>query len=148
MGLFDELDIAGAADDPWAIPDNVYPAVVSKVEVKTNADGNYGMYFTYTLNGGEFDGRKVSEYKRLPHPKDATPLEPAAKETAKSYIKERLASLGIPEERMNSIDTDDLVAIECYIATKQNGKFTNVREIYMEAPGGVSTSSKSADPFA
>lgn len=151
MSLFGDLDIAGAADNPNAIPDNTYACVVSKVEVKTNNDDNYGMYFTYTITDGQYKGKTISEYKRLPHPQDHTPLSAEKKEQALAYIKQRLASLNIPESRMNSVDASDLVGIDCYISTKQNGDYTNVRRITMEAPAeGVDggTPAPAANPFA
>lgn len=133
MGLFDELDVAGAADDPWSIPDNVYPGVVSDLKVKANDKGNWGMYFKFKITSGEYAKREISEYKRLPHPQDATPLDPAKKANALSYIKARLASLGIPEERMNGVSKEDLIGIECFISTKMNGNFVNVRDITLDA---------------
>lgn len=147
MGLFDELDIASASDNPWVIPDNTYPAVVSDLEVKANKDGNYAMYFKYNVTEGEHKGFEVSEYKRLPSSKDATPLSEAEKNKAMSYIKQRLASLGIPEARMNSVTKEDLVGIECYISTQVKNDFVNVRTVTLAAPAGASAGI-STDPFA
>jgi hypothetical protein len=104
MGLFDELDIAGAADNPWLIPDNTYPCVVSDLVVKADKNGNMGMIFSYKVREGDHAGFELSEYKRLPSSKDATPLSEAEKNKAMSYIKMRLDSLGIPESRMNSVE--------------------------------------------
>ena len=148
-GLFDELDIAGAEDNPWAIPDSTYPCVVSDLEVKANQKGNMGMTFKYKVTEGEYAGREVSEYKRLPHSADQEPLDATKKGQAVSYIKQRLASLGIPEERMNGVTKDDLIGIECYVSTKMNGEYINVRDITLTAPeGGVSASPATTNPFA
>lgn len=146
MGLFDELDIAGAADNPWSIPDDTYEAVVSDLVVKKNSKDNMGMTFVYTIRGGDYDGSDVTEYKRLPHSKDAEPLEGKAKSDALSYIKLRLASLGIPESKMNDVTKEDLIGIECYISTKQNGNFTNIRTLSLTKPEGESVGS-TTNPF-
>ena len=53
-GLFDELDVAGAEDNPWSIPDSTYPGVVSDLDVKKNAKGNMGMTFKYKVTEGEY----------------------------------------------------------------------------------------------
>lgn len=148
-GLFDELDVAGAEDNPWSIPDSTYPGVVNDLDVKKNAKGNMGMTFKYKVTEGEYAGREITEYKRLPHSSDAEQLDAAAKSRAASYIKQRLASLGIPEERMNGVTKDDLIGIECYVSTKMNGEYINVRDITLTAPeGGVSASPATTNPFA
>ncbi len=148
MGLFDELDIAGAADSPWAIPDNTYPAVVTDLIVKENSAGNMGMTFKYKIREGEHEGTDVSEYKRLPSSVDKEPLSEGEKNKAMAYIKLRLNSLGIPEARMNSIEKEDVIGIECYISTKMTGDFINVRQVTLtsdvDTSGGVTT----GNPFA
>lgn len=147
MGLFDELDVASAADNPWVIPDNTYPAIVSKVEVKANKSGNMAMYFYFTVTEGEHSGFEISEYKRMPSKKDVDQLSVAEASKATSYIKQRLASLGIPESRMNSVDVDDLVGIECYVSTKEKDGFVNVRTVNLAAPASASVGAV-ADPFS
>lgn len=149
MGLFDELDIAGAADDPFNIPDNTYAAVVYKVESKKNSKGNMGLTITYKIMGGEQNGLQVTDYLRMPSKTDETPLEGAERERALSYIKRRLNDLGVPEVRMNTVEPADLVGTECYITTKKNGDYTNVREVNLtlnEVPGSVGE--VATNPFA
>ena len=148
-GLFEELDIAGANDDPWSMPEITYAAVVSDLEIKVNEKGNHGMYFKYKVTEGEYADREVQEYKRLPHPQDAEKLEGKKLADARSYIKQRLASLGIPEERMNTVSKDDIVGIECYISTKMNGNFVNIRQVSLTAGDDVSSGTTAVDsnPF-
>ena len=147
MGLFDELDIAGAADNPWTIPDNTYPFRVTDLEVKKNGKGDMAMYFHFTITEGEHKDFEITEYKRLPSSQDANQLSEAEKSKAMSYIKLRLASLGIPEARMNGVTREDLVGIEGYVSTKVKDGFVNVRDINLTASDDVVVSSP-ADPFA
>lgn len=156
MALFEELDIAGAADDPYAIPDNTYAAVVTNLTVKDDKNGNKGMIFEYTLrgNGTAQDGFKVTEYKRVPSSTDAQPLDEGEKDKALAYIKQRLASLGVPEARMNSVDKDDLIGIECYVTTRTNqsngNSYVNIRNVSLTTnePIAASGASESVSPFS
>ena len=148
MGLFDELDIASAADNPWAIPDNTYPCVVSDLTVKENKSGNMGMTFKYKVTEGDHAGFEITEYKRLPSSKDSDQMSQADKSKAMAYIKQRLASLGIPEDRMNSVEAADLIGIECYVSTKMNDDFVNVRTVTLSRPADASGAGVvSANPF-
>ena len=133
MGLFDELDVAGAADNPFAIPDDTYECVVSDVIVKKNNKGNMGMTVKYKVTSGQYADAEVTEYRRIPHPTDSEQLSVAEAERSKSFLKRTLTSLGIPEDRMNSADKADLVGIQCYVSTQQNGDFTNVRNVSLTA---------------
>lgn len=147
MGLFDELDVANAADNPFEIPNNTYEAVVSKVDVKKNSKGNMGMTLTYTIQGGtEFDGIQVTDYFRIPHADDADQLDEAGRKRSLSYLKRRLASLDVPESQMNSVSADDLIGLTCYITTKMNGDYINVTNLTTSLSGDGDGGS--TDPFA
>jgi hypothetical protein len=147
MGLFDELDVAGAEDNPWSVPDNTYASVVSDVSVKKDKNGNMAMTFFYKVTDGDYEGRSVSEYKRLPHKDDTDILTGKALEDAKSYLKQRLGTLGIPEERMNSVEIEDLIGIECYITVKNNKGYANVRNVTLTSDVPVSAGDR-VNPFA
>ena len=148
MGLFDELDVAGAADNPFAIPDDTYPAVVSDVVTKKNAKGNMGMTVIYKVTEGDYTGREISEYRRLPHPEDNDKLDAAKAANSLSYIKRTLGRLGIPEDRMNSVGKDDLVGIQCYVSTQMNGDFINVRDVSLTAGASANTVASAGNPFS
>ena len=150
MGLFDELDVAGAADNPFSIPDDTYPCVVSDVITKKNAKGNMGMTVIYKVTEGEYAGREISEYQRVPHPEDNEKLDAAKAANARSFIKRTLSRLGIPEDRMNTVGKDDLVGIDCYVSTQMNGDFINVRDVHLTAPAnaGASSGSAATNPFS
>jgi hypothetical protein len=135
MGLFDELDVASAADDPFGVPDDMYEAVVEKVEVKVSNDKTYhddtpvkGLSITYKITEGDYAGEKVSEYKYIPKPVDKN--APTADERrSMSFLKQRLLSLGVPESRINSFEPDDVVGADVYVTTKKNGNYTNITDV-------------------
>lgn len=147
MGLFDELDVAGAADNPFAIPDDTYECVVSDVTVKQNKKGNMGMTIKYKVVSGQYADAEISEYRRIPHPKDTDVQSTSEAERSKSFLKRSLASLGIPEDRMNSVGKADLEGIQCYVSTQQNGDFTNVRSVSLTAGDTVSAGTTESNPF-
>lgn len=127
MGLFGDLDVASAEDNPWLVPSNTYEADVFKVELKEK-DDKKGLVFTYKISSGEHEGKQVSEYKNIPTPVD--PKNPTPEEkTAASYLKMRLASLGVPESRMNTVEPNDLQGLPVVITVKVNGEYTNVTRV-------------------
>lgn len=150
MGLFDELDIAGAADNPFAIPDDTYECVVSDLIKKRNDQkGTTGITVKYKITGPEHTGREITEYRRLPSKDDTKPMSDAEAATARSYIKRTLSRLGIPEDRMNTVNREDLVGTQCYVSTQMNGDFINVRDVTLARPADLgSSTSADVNPFA
>lgn len=129
MGLFGELDIESAEDNPWMVPANTYEADLYQVEVKPNKTGDKtNLILTYKISSGEHTGKQVTEYKVIPSPVD--PKNPTADEAkAASYIKARLTSLGVPESRMNTVEVNDLVGTPVVIKVTVNGEYTNVSSV-------------------
>lgn len=128
MGLFGDLDVAAAEDNPWAVPANTYEATVFTVEVKADKNGNQGMILVYKIASGDHEGKTVSEWKTIPTPAD--PKHPTAEEMkAASYLKMRLTSLGVPETRINSVEIGDLEGIPVTITVTVNGEYTNVKRV-------------------
>lgn len=131
MGLFGDLDVSSAEDNPWAVPPNTYEADVYTVEVKQSKEGNTGMAITYKISSGDHIGKTVQEWKSIPVPVD--PKNPTADEKkAASYLKMRLKSLGVPESRMNTVDVNDLQGLAVIIKVTQNGEWTNIAKVELK----------------
>lgn len=128
MGLFGDLDVASAEDNPWAVPANTYEATVYEVNVKQDKNKNNGLAIIYKISSGDHAGKTVSEWKVIPSPADPKNPTPDEKK-ATSYLKQRLASLGVPESRMNTVDTNDLLGTEVTVTVKVNGDYTNVSRV-------------------
>lgn len=128
MGLFGDLDISAADDNPWAVPSNTYEADVYLVEVKKDRNENKGLSIIYKISSGDHRGKTVSEWKVIPNPADPENLTPEEK-TAASYIKMRLASLGVPESRMNDVNVNDLMGLPVTVKVVVNGDYTNVARV-------------------
>lgn len=118
MGLFGDLDIEAASDNPFDIPADKYGCAVIKVERTRNKDDNADfLVFTYVIEEGNAAiGQEVSEWKKIPASDD----EPGA-DRAKSFIKQRLLSLGVPEKRVNTVNSEDLLGVKVW-ATIKPGK--------------------------
>lgn len=129
VGMFGDLDIESAADDPFAVPDNTYEAFLTEVKVGRTKDGSkLGMTLVYTISNGEHASKQVREWKNIPQPAD--PKNPDADESrALSFLKSRLLDLGIPSNRINSVQPDDLVGKEVTIAVVNRDGFVNVRKV-------------------
>lgn len=129
MSIFGDLDIANAQDDPFSVAPGTYPATVSDVEVKDNKDKTLkGLWITYTVQGEQETGKKVTEWKTIPSPVD--PKNPSAQDQRDmSFLKMRLKSLGVPETRMNTLQPEDLVGTDVVITVKKNGGYTNITKV-------------------
>lgn len=134
MGLFDGLDVASAADNPFEVDPGTYHCVVTGVEAKPTQNGDkVGLNLEYTINDDDspMNGRKITEWKHIPQPAD--PSNPTSKEAmAASFLKQRLGNLGVPESRMNDVEPDDLIGIECIVSVKKNGEYTNVTKVTLD----------------
>lgn len=136
MGLFDGLDVASAADNPFEVEPGTYRCVVTGAEARpTQAGDKVGLNIEYTIQddeAGAMNGRKITEWKHIPQPAD--PANPTAKEAqSASFLKQRLVNLGIPESRMNDVEGDDLLGIECVVTVKKNGEYTNVTKVTVDS---------------
>lgn len=129
MGLFDDLDVASAADDPFKVADGWHPATLTKVEIKDTRDmTKKGLALEYEITGGENKGSTISEWKNYPRPAD--PKNPTADEKRDlAFIKARLLSLEVPETKMNSLNPEDIIGTEVYIKMTTKGEYQNITDL-------------------
>lgn len=143
MGLFGDLDVSSAEDDPWSVPSNTYEATVYEVEVKdTQAGDKTGLNIVYKISSGDHAGKTVREWKLIPKG-SVTPED----KKAASFLKMRLSSLGVPESRMNSIDVNDLQGLDVIINVKVNGDYTNVTKVELASGNAERTGPSSFTGF-
>lgn len=132
--LFGDIDFGNVPDDPFAIPDNSYLAFVTDVKTgPTKAGDKIGLTLTYTIADGEFEGRKVTEWKQIVQPAD--PAHPTAEEARSlSYLKSRMVDLGIPGSKLGSLIPDDLIGIKAVISVQTKGQYQNVTRVKVVDP--------------
>jgi hypothetical protein len=128
MGIFGDLDVASADDNPWAVPANTYEASLYTAEVKRDKNEILGLELIYKISSGDHEGKTVREWKVIPEPADPKNLTPDEKK-ANSYLKMRLRSFGIPESRMNTMNINDILGLEVIIKVTVNGEYTNVSRV-------------------
>jgi len=110
MGLFGDLDIASANENPFFKPDGTYRCEIAKVEVRKAKSGNMGMDLQYLIVEDEPNnkkGKKITEWLNVPTPSQLESDDPEVKEKAErfmSFLKRRLKDFGVPLEEMNSVD--------------------------------------------
>ena len=137
-GLFGDLNLEDAPDDPNAIPDNTYEAYLTDLKKGPTKDGSkVGVTFTYTISEGALDGRKVTEWKSA---------NPTDDEATKGYLKQRILGLGVPADRISQVDPSDLIGKHVYITVKNRNGYANVnRATLIDADSeSVSASAKGA----
>jgi hypothetical protein len=136
-GIFGELDVASAADDPFKVPANVYEATVTDVTVGPTKDGSkVGMTLIYTVTedsaDGEHVGKTVREWKAIPQPADPKKLS-ADDKRAMSFLKARLLDLGVPEDKVNVVEPADLIGKDVTIQVKEGkNDFMNVTKVTLK----------------
>lgn len=147
MGLFGDLDVQSAADNPFDIPDGTYVCIINDVKVGPTKpkDGvtKIGMTLNYRIDEGEKEDSNISEWKHVPAPEDLESSNSDIKKAAErsmSFLKSRMIDLGIPADRINDLEPEDLLGIRCSVTVAKNGQYTNVKRVALiEESGG--------DPF-
>jgi hypothetical protein len=93
--------------------------------------------YSITEEGNDYNGSRIQEWKNLHQPKDGEELTKDQR-TDNARVKQRLLSLGVPEDVMNQSDTswiDNLKGIEVYVTVFERPssdgtrKFTNVGQV-------------------
>lgn len=138
-GFLADLGLENVEDDPNAFPDGTYNAYLTAAKVqgiKNNTEKR--LVLTYKIFEGPYNGRTIDEWKNC---------DPTASDRDKSWLKQRLKTLGVPEERFANLNPDDLVGIAVRITTKRNGQYRNVTNVALGHAGtqeGVQASASAA----
>lgn len=129
MGIFGDLDVEAAADDPFAIEDGTYNATITECSVKDNKDKTKkGLTFKYQItDDGKMHGRKAQEWKNIPSSDDPQDV----KDRDASYLKQRLLSIGIPADRINTFEPEDALGTDVVITVKNKDGFANVNRVIL-----------------
>lgn len=140
MGLFDGLDIAGAPE--VGVPDGVYKGVLQNVEMSKSKAGDDYLVWTWKVRG-----TNLQEWQACPqHPetwdntvKDKNDMtEKDRNERSHGYIKLRLETLGVPTERMNTVDKTQLIGMEGIVTVRKNQQgYPSIVNIALPGNAGV-----------
>lgn len=156
-GIFGDLDVAGAEELSTGVPAGVYPATVTNAEVvngtKNSPDSTF-LVISYTVEGYDFP---IREYKQIPkgHPsswddnvKDTkNKTEKQRNNTALSFLKARLNDLGVPVERMNSLQPEYLVGTQVIVTVVKNAQgYSNITKVAQPGDSGVTLPAATVPP--
>lgn len=135
--IFGDLDMNTVANDPWSVNDGTYVMDLTECSAgPTNKGDKKGMTFTWTVTESDDDpamlGRKYTEWLQIPVPADPNNLTPEESAQA-SRLKARILSLGVPEARVNSVTTGELLGTRAVIrlgTTSKNGNdYQNIKDL-------------------
>lgn len=147
-GLFGDLDVAGAEELSTGVPAGTYEAVVSAAEIvegtKNSPDTTF-LVLSYQIAGYNFP---IREYKSIPKGRPETwdrtvmdtknRTEADRNNSSRSFLKARFESLGVPVERMNSVEPDDLVGIPVIVTVKKNAEgYSNITKVVQPGASGA-----------
>ena len=123
-GFLADLDLDNVDPDPKAFPDGTYNAYLTEAKVVALKDVAAGkrLVLTYKLFDGPHKGKTIDEWKSINKFDDAR---------SKAFLKARLLSLGVPEEKISSINPADLSGIAVRITKKTNGQYKNVTNVVL-----------------
>lgn len=140
-GFLADLGLDSVEADPNAIPDGKYAAYVYDAKIVAYKDTSKGkaLVLTYKIAPGSIhSGKTVDEWKSCNKFDDAR---------SKGYLKQRILSLGVPENRMADLDPNDLKGTAVYITTKKNGEYTNARMVEVRDESTTAPNQVSADEW-
>lgn len=130
-GFLADLGLDSVEADPNHLPTSTYNGYVTDckiVEAKDKSKGKF-LVFTYKVSDGEHRGKTIDEWK------SANAFDEKKK---KSYLKQRILSLGVPEARLGSVSPEDLTGIAVRFTVKQKGEYTNVTFVALRDENEVS----------
>jgi hypothetical protein len=135
MSLFGELDVESAEDNPWLKPDGTYLCDLVGLSVKPTAKGDkQGLRLEFKIVKGEKKGRNITPWYWIPTAADLKSSDDEFRgkaATAVSQLKKTMMDMGVPAERINDLQAEDLMNMnQQYDVTiyNKNGS-ENVRSI-------------------
>ncbi len=138
--LFGDLDLDNAPDDPFLIPDATYRAFLTDVKKGPTKKNPHKLYvnFKYKISEGDYEGQEVGEWKSANASDDTR---------TKSFLKQRLISLGVPADRLGVVEPADLIGKEVYVTVKNREGYANVNKVTLVDASETSESTESKGMF-
>lgn len=139
MGFLNDLGLDSVESDPGTFPDGKYRGFLFDCKMVQYKDTSKGqaLVLTYKIADGPHKGKTIDEWKT------ANAFDDAQK---KSWLKQRITSLGVPESRLNSVEPNDLIGTEIIFTKKQKGEYHNVT--YVEVATADNTLPVPSQPTA
>lgn len=138
-GFLNDLNLTSIEEDPNALPVGDYPGFISNMRIIDQKDNTRALIITYKVDADHpLGGRTKDEFKTMPEMIDGVdevtganikvPKSPKDA-TNGSYIKQRIKSLGVPENELNNFTKEDLLGTKVTFSIKERGEYKNVTKV-------------------
>lgn len=134
--FLNDLKLSSANTDPNYLPEGKYPAFVSKLQIKDvpakgEKPASKALIITYKVShlDPENQNKVKTEFKSLPELNlDGTYKDEDSTRNA-AYLKQRLLSLGVPEQELDNMKQEDLLGTPVWITMVPTGDYMNIRGV-------------------
>ena len=134
MGFLNDLDLENTEADPDALPDGKYPGFLFSSKIVDKKDQTKSWVIEYKVDvehDPKWGGRRAQEWYNITKPT----------EQQKSWLKRRLNSLGVPEDKHGEINPGDVVGIAVTFGIKNKDGYKNVNFVELRNESGTVTTS-------
>lgn len=131
-GFLNDLGVDWAGLDVSNEPaPGTYRCFLTKSEVRNKKDGSKSWVFSYKVQPGQPEEGKVKEDWR-PIPNVAGGKFVSEKDaTFARFLKQRLVELGVPEERVGTVQPQELNGIDCFVTIVLKDGYKNVTKVVL-----------------
>lgn len=151
MGFLNDLtpglDWKEGVTDPNRVTEGKHHAFVYEAKVMdlTARGKGKSLVITYKMAGDDQDsGKTVDEWRGIPVVSADGQFASDKDRNNASWLKRRLIDLGVPEDKINDIQPNDLVGTEVYVTFKNNGAYQNVSKVEVVGADGMTASTQNA----
>lgn len=131
MGLLDEygVDLTEIQAPSYEIPDDTYEFVVSDIYVRKGSEKKPDMSWVNIEYQVGSEGKTYTEWFTLPENASA-PTEDELKKLG--WYKQRILSLGIPEDKINSFSREEVVGTQGVLTLRTKNGWQNIKSLRVE----------------
>jgi len=107
MSIFSDVNFDEGSDNPFGLESGDYDVVVSEAKIERSEKGNLGLWVTFSAE----NGKSIRKWTTMPE----SDQEEETRKRNTSFLRLLLKQLGVPQDRWNQLDPEDLVGIEARI---------------------------------
>ncbi len=122
------LSASDVPEDPNMIPNDTYSCVISAVKIgPTQKKDKIGVTFRYKIQDGPYQGREISEWKEAAL-MEGGEVKPSTPQT-RGYLRQRLIGLGVPPDRLDVVEPEDLIDKEVVVELVNRNGYANAKSV-------------------
>lgn len=139
MGFLNDLGLGGIEVNP-ELPEGTYKGhVFASKEQMRQRDGKRMWVLTYKVDqpGTPFHHMTKDEWKNI---------DKSSTEDEKRFLKMRVLSLGVPEDRIDAVNFGDFEGIPVFFTLKRKGEYVNVVDVKLNPEASAAVAGQA--PYA